>query len=203
MMKKLGFVTFILLQLFTLDLLAQRQVEQIDPEKEEEQKRSASTSRVRPLWMENVSFGGNIGGTIGTNAGFFTAQPTLFYRINDNAMAGAGLTYYYWKKEFILSNNAKLAVSDHAYGFNFFARQQLFDPAFVQIEYMPMNFTILDRTTLQESRTWVNSFNIGGGINQRFSERGGAYILILYDLLHNSERSFRQSPIDFRTGFYF
>ena len=74
MMKKLGYVTFMLLQLFTLDLLAQRQVEQIDPEKEEEQKRAASTSRVRPEWMERVSFGGNIGGTIGTNEGFFTAQ---------------------------------------------------------------------------------------------------------------------------------
>lgn len=203
MMKKLGFVTFMLLQLFTLDLLAQRQVEQIDPEKEEEQKRSASTSRVRPLWMENVSFGGNIGGTIGTNAGFFTAQPTLFYRINENAMAGAGITYYYWQQQFILSNNTKFTVSDHAYGLNLFARQQVFDPAFVHVEYMPMNFTVLNRTTGQEKREWVNSIYLGGGINQRFSDRGGVYILVLYDVLYNAERSFRTSPLDVRTGFYF
>lgn len=203
MMKKLGYVTFMLLQLFTLDLLAQRQVEQIDPEKEEEQKRAASTSRVRPEWMERVSFGGNIGGTIGTNEGFFTAQPTLFYRINDNAMAGAGITYYYWEQQFLLSNNTKLTVSDHAYGLNLFARQQLFDPAFVHIEYMPMNFTVLNRNTGQEKREWVNSFYLGGGINQRFTDRGGIYILVLYDVLYNAERSFRLSPLDVRTGFYF
>ena len=103
----------------------------------------------------------------------------------------------------MLSNNTKLTVSDHAYGLNLFARQQLFDPAFVHIEYMPMNFTVLNRNTGQEKREWVNSFYLGGGINQRFTDRGGIYILVLYDVLYNAERSFRLSPLDVRTGFYF
>jgi hypothetical protein len=94
-------------------------------------------------------------------------------------------------------------LSDNIYGLNIFARQLIFEPAFVHVEYNPLNFSVFNSTNGDSKRNWVNAFYIGGGINQSISDRSSIYIMILYDVLHDPNRSFRQTPIDFRTGFFF
>ncbi len=188
-------------------VLAQRKVEQIDPEKkEEEQKQKEEKERSKATeekFTDKLSFGGNIALWFGNTGGFFAAQPTVFYRFNEETMFGTGVTYYYWERTFALSGNRTQKVSDNAYGLNLFARRQLFEPLFLQAEYMPMNTSVYNFQTNELSRQWVGSFLLGGGINQPISERSGYYIVLLYDVLWDENRSFMPSPIDIRTGFYF
>ena len=183
-------------------LLAQRKVEQIDPEKQEEQKKAPEPSN-KNAWKDKISYGGNIGALFGDAGGLFTLQPMAIYRLTDNTFLGAGVSYYYWQLKITNSLNQSQTISDNAYGFNLFARQQLFDPLFLHTEFMPMNFKVYTPSGRDFKREWVGSFYVGGGVNQRFSDRGGYYVMFLYDLLYNENRSFRASPIDLRTGFYF
>jgi len=188
-------------------VFAQRKLEQIDPEKKEEQQKQEAekaTSRSnRPDWMDKVSFGGNIGGNIASWGSFFVAQPMALYRFTDMTMAGVGGTYMYSSRNYQTTLGQRLTLSDNIYGLNIFARQLLFDPAFAHVEYNPLNFSVFNSTTGDSKRNWVNAFYIGGGINQVVSDRSSIYIMILYDVLHDPNRSFRQTPIDFRTGFFF
>lgn len=188
-------------------LYAQRKVEQIDPEKEAEQKASEQQAererRSGPRWYDKVSFGGNLGGGIGSGGSFFTIQPMAFYRITDNTMAGVGLSYYYWSLQYFTSAGSKVSISDNAYGFNLFAQQQLFDPVFLHAELMPLNFSVYNQNNNELERQWISSLYLGGGIRQRISDRSGFYFLVLYDVLYNEYKSFRGSPLDLRTGFYF
>ncbi len=185
-----------------VELWAQRKVEQIDPEKEEVQK-SKPTPTKKNQWKEKISYGGNVGALFGNTGSLITLQPMALYRFTDNTFFGAGVSYYYWQLKYTNSLNQVQTVSDNAYGLNLFARQQLFDPLFAHVEFMPMNFKVYEPSGNDFKRQWVGSFYVGGGINQRFSDRGGYYIMFLYDLLYNETRSFRVSPVDLRTGFYF
>lgn len=186
---------------------AQRKVEQIDPEKEEEQKasqkREEQLKASRSRWYDDVSFGGNLGGGISNVGSFFMIQPMAFYRITERSMAGLGVSYYYWSQDFISYTGVKTSVSDHAYGFNLFGRQLLFDPLFVHVEYMPLNFSVYNSFSNEFTRKWVPALYVGGGINQPISDRAGLYLVVLYDLLYDANRSFRGIPFDIRTGFYF
>jgi hypothetical protein len=204
MKERIVFILIILLAINT-STQAQRKVEQVDPEKQAEQQaqKSEDARLDKTKWMDNVSFGGNLGGGISSGSSFFMLQPMAFYRFTDNTMAGLGVSYYYWSLEYYTSNNRKDKISDHAYGINLFARQQLFDPVFLHAEYMPLNFKVYNPYNNEINREWVSSLYLGGGINQQISNRSGYYILFLYDVLYNAARSFRGTPIDIRTGFYF
>jgi hypothetical protein len=207
MMMKLKFLLILTLLSFSTVLFAQRKVEQIDPEKQAEE--TADKERLEkersgsPKWRDNVSFGGNLGGGIGNGSSFFMVQPMAFYRFTDRTMAGAGISYYYWSLTYYNSVGAKSTLSDNAYGFNIFGRQQLFDPVFVHVELMPLNFKVYDQKSNEIRREWVPSLYLGGGIRQTTSDRSGFYFVVLYDVLYNEGKSFRGSPIDLRTGFYF
>jgi hypothetical protein len=204
----MSYKNWILIGCFCLSnvVFAQRKLEQIDPEKKEEQQKEEQQKQAskasRPKWFDKVSFGGNVGGTISNLGSFFTVQPMAFYRFSDVTLAGAGATYYYWSRDF-QTTQGKVSFSDNAYGLNLFARQLLFDPAFVHAEYMPLNFSVYDVNTRDSRREWVSAFYLGGGVNQSISDRSSIYIMILYDVLHDPNKSFRASPLDFRTGFYF
>ena len=204
----MNFKNWILLVFFSLSItvFAQRKLEQIDPEKKEEQQKAhqqKETDRAsKPRWTENFSFGGNLGGNISNLGSFITVQPMAFYRFTDLTLAGAGLTYYYWSRDF-QTTQGKVTFSDNAYGLNLFARQLLFEPAFVHTEFMPLNFSVYDVNTRESRREWVSAFYVGGGVNQAISDRASMYIMILYDAMHDPNKSFRSSPLDFRTGFYF
>jgi hypothetical protein len=199
---------FFIIVFFLSNLVfAQRKLEQIDPEKKEEQQKQEAEKTAnrsgRSEWMDKVSFGGNIGGNIASWGSFFVAQPMALFRFTDMTMAGFGGTYMYSSRNYQTTLGQRLTLSDNIYGLNIFARQLLFEPAFAHVEYNPLNFSVFNSTSGDSKRNWVNAFYIGGGVNQAISDRSSIYIMILYDVLHDPNRSFRQTPIDFRTGFFF
>jgi hypothetical protein len=200
-MKKQIIFIFVLTSVFVLPLQAQRRMKQMDPDKQEAEDR-AKAYETTP-WYDKISYGGNIGAAFGSGYSSILVQPMLFYRFTDKTMAGAGVTYYYWSQKYILGNGQTTTFKDNAYGVNLFARQILFDPIFAHIEFNPMNFTYYDRFNGDQKRIWKNAFYIGGGMQQKFSERGGYYIMLLYDVLWDKDRSFYPIPYDLRIGFFF
>lgn len=180
---------------------AQRRMKQMDADKQE-QEDQAKAYEATP-WYEKISYGGNVGAAFGSGYSSVLVQPLVFYRLRPKTMVGTGVTYYYWSYKAILQNGQTKTISDNAYGFNLFARQTIFDPVFAHVEWNPMNFTFYDRFSGDEKRIWKNSLYMGGGIQQRISDRGGFYIMLLYDVLWDKNRSFYPIPYDLRIGFYF
>lgn len=206
MKRKIFLVLSVMLWLGSSNLLAQRKLEQIDPERKEEEKRKKEEDERAdsggPKWYENVSFGGNIGGFLSNTGSMLALQPMAFYRFTEKTYAGVGLSYYYWSRTYN-SSSGKITLEDNAYGGNIFARQLLFDQFFVHGEYMPLNYKVYNPNTNRVQREWVSALLVGGGVNQMFSERSGVYLAVLYDLMWDVNKSFNNSPVNIRTGFYF
>jgi hypothetical protein len=200
-MQKHFFRILILVCLFHQQVLAQRKMKQMDSDKqaqEDEMSKQESSS-----WKDKISFGGNLGASFGSDFASVLLQPLVFYRITEKTMVGGGFTYIYWSQKYMNSLGKTDTYTDNVYGLNLFARQVIFNPLFVHAEYNPMNFTLYNYQTRSEQRVWQQAFYIGGGFQQKMSERGGYYFMVLYDVLWNANKSFYPSPYDIRMGFYF
>lgn len=183
------------------DVYAQRKLKQMDSEKQEQEDQTRYDSK-QPL-SERFKFGGNVGAQFGTGYMSILLQPLVFFEAAEKTIVGGGLTYMYWSQKYQVAGGKSETYTDNVYGFNLFARQTLFGPLFVHAEYNPMNFTLFNQVTRQEERIWHHAMYVGGGINQRFSGGGGYYIMLLYDVAYNSNRTFYPTPYDIRMGFYF
>lgn len=199
-MRKLFFIITLLLTLVSYDSRGQRKLKEMDSDKQAQKDEMADEGK--EPWTDKISYGGNIGATFGTGFSSVLLQPLAFYSITEKTMAGAGFTYIYWSQKYTYAGKTE-TFSDNVYGLNLFARQVLFDPLFIHAEYNPLNFTFFNYQTLQEERIWQNAFYLGGGLQQRFNDRGGYYIMLLYDVMWDANRSFYPTPYDIRMGFYF
>src|SRR5438105_3608855 len=92
-------ISFILLLIIICQPFAnaQRKLKQLDEEKQEENDKYKNRSR--DDWKDKFVFGGNIGGSFGSNFSFFLAQPMVGYRVKEKTLVGVGATYIYshWK----------------------------------------------------------------------------------------------------------
>jgi len=192
------YILFIYTILLVVNANAQRKIQQIDPEKEEVEKNEPTFGQ--GFWQK-VSYGGNVSMRFSNENSFITLQPLMFYPVSQKATLGGGFSYYYYKQTYIV-NGLKQVDENHAYGLNMFGRYEIFSPLFIHAEYNPMNFEVYQPITNELKREWVNSLMVGGGINQRINNRSGFYILALYDILYNQNRSFRANALEMRVGFY-
>ncbi len=180
---------------------AQRKLKQMDADKQKEEDKYKEDTK-QPL-SERFSYGGNIGAQFGTGYSSFLLQPLVFFKAAEKTTLGGGFTYSYWSQKYTGAGGRTETYSDNVLGLNLFARQTLFEPLFVHVEYNPINFTLYDYVTRKEERIWHHAFYVGGGLNQRFSGKGGYYIMLLYDVAWNANRTFYPTPYDMRMGFYF
>lgn len=198
--------SFILALILSQSTFAQRKLEQIAPEKEAEIKNEKQLEEINknrtPKWYSKLNYGVSASMYFSNYGNQFSVEPIAIYPINEILSAGAGLSFYYYS----LDNNTtsgKQTYSNFAFGTSAFCRLKVFDNIFAQAEYMPMNTSVYDFMTKTEQRQWVNSFLVGGGQIQSFTDHSGAYFIILYDLLHDVQRSFSPSPIHIRVGLFF
>jgi len=201
-----------LMLLISTDLIAQRKIKQMDPQKEQLQKDAEASEEV-PL-SERLTYGGNFWITFSNLYSQVYLQPLIGYKVNNDFIAGAGLTYIYWSQDFTYSSGGgtyKTSISDNIFGLNFFGRHRIIDPIFAHVEYQPMNFTSYN-LYLENKRIWTNALYLGGGINQSIGSSGsGAYFMVLYDVLWQDRspdpksfsKSFYMSPWSIRAGFLF
>ena len=199
------FFVLSLMMLLTAPLYAQRKIKKMDDDKQ--QKEDDVTNYSDQPWKEKIKFGGGISAVFGSGYSYFFFQPFVAYQVNKHLLPGAGVTYIYWSQIF-QTNSGQVPISDNAFGFNFFAKEQIAGPISIYAEYSPINFTSYNYFG-EKKRVWGQQFFVGGGLYQQHS-----YFIVLYDLLWKSydvnggnpanfSTTFRSSPLDLRVGFIF
>ena len=205
-MKTKLLILFSLLILASSSIYAQRKVQKMDSEKQE-QEDDAKKNETEPM-KDKIKYGGAVSAMFGSGYSYFYLQPWIGYKVGERFMPGAGFTYIY-QGVTINSNAGKFTISDNAYGLNIFAKEQLFDNVAAFAEYAPINFTSYNGYSADPpKRVWGNQLFLGGGLFQK-----NYYFLILYDVLwqaydvnsnlSNYSTTFKPTPVDFRVGFIF
>ena len=149
----------------------------------EERERNITGVDKRPMseksFRERLTLGGSAAFQLGTNT-LIGGAPQLGYRINENLLAGAGVTYYFQRFKGMWGNQ-----DNRIYGGNVFARHRLFTRVFAHVESEAINAELCGPFTPIAERQWVNMLWIGGGYYQGLSDRLGAGVTILYDVTEN------------------
>ena len=171
---------FLLVTVFALGLNLHGQGDWwLDPEEREQ---AITGIDNRPLsersFKERLTLGGTAALQLGTNT-LIGGAPQLGYRVNDNLLAGAGVTYYFQRFKSAAGN-----MDNSIYGGNIFARHRLFTRVFAHVELEQVklpNGWLLDPT----GSDWTSMLWVGGGYYQGLSDRLGAGLTILYDVSEN------------------
>ena len=147
----------------------------------EERERDITGVDKRPMseksFRERLTLGGSAAFQLGTVT-LLGGAPQVGYRINDNLLAGVGVTYYF--------NRFKdIGYTQHLYGGNVFARHRLFTRVFAHVESEHINIEAFGPLMPEAGRRWVDMLWVGGGYYQGLSDRLGAGVTILYDVTEN------------------
>ena len=175
---------------------------------EEETEFSKQTTRKsQSNFLEKARFGGNIGLSFGSYT-YIELSPKMYYLLKDNLGLGLGISYYYWKNNNAPPQNVTgYKTSGNTYGINMSAWYNPFGPLVLQAEYEPLNFDVYQGQTQDPNgdinyiydREWVHGLLLGGGIRQQ-TGRVNVFILVLYNVLYDRQRTFYSSPWVMRIG---
>ncbi len=191
--------------IFLLCLSSQAQSEQLKADYSLAQiSRSASPDPVSDQGFDpsRLVFGGNFWAQFGNNT-FVDISPLVGYRITDRLTAGAGLTYIYSKRQYLLPTGGTFTQKNSWYGGRLYARYTVFNNVFIHGEYEILNFEYFDNLTLETDRIWFGSPIVGAGYLMPTGSRGAFMISALYVLNADNPRSpyYYSSPFQFRVGF--
>jgi hypothetical protein len=128
---------------------------------------------------------------------FIELSPRITYMINDFSGTGFGATYSYF-------NNRVFQFSNSLYGGQAFYWRELFTNIIGQAEYEMFNITPWNQIGFENpQRTWAPGLLLGGGLSQPTGTRGQAFVMILYNVLWDPNRSLYNRPWIVRVGFAF
>lgn len=149
-------------------------------------------------WTDRLVFGGGGGGGSIPGGFLISLSPAVGYKVTDDFIAGVQIPYI-----FVSEKIFNKTVNTHHYGISPFARYFFSDKFFVHGEFENMSFQTIDPVKIEPStRLWFTSPMIGAGYNMSFGEgRSGAYIMALYILNYDTNRSLYGSPLVLRVGF--
>ena len=165
---------------------------------------SAKKRKQKSPFLEKTRFGGNVGFSFGSYT-YIELSPKMYYLLQDNLGLGLGFSYYYWK-----NNNAPpqgvtgYKTSGNTYGLNMSVWYNPIGPLTLQAEYEPLNFDVYQGLDVVNNRyiyerEWVHGLLLGGGIRQQ-SGRVNMFVMVLYNVLYDSQRTFYSSPWVIRIG---
>jgi hypothetical protein len=152
----------------------------------------------RPTFKDKLFFGGGLGLQFG-NITFIDVSPQIGYKLTERIHPGIGFTYSYYKNNYYTPS-----INYSSYAVSGFVRFFIFEGLFAQAEAEYLNtkvFYITGPSTYETKRKWIDSYFVGGGYYQKFSERSGMYFSILWNL-NETEESPYTNPI-MRIGFNF
>ncbi len=152
---------------------------------------SQNSQKDKPSFFDRVYFGGNFGASFGAFS-YFQVNPSIGYLFTKQFSAGISLNY-------IFANNQKRDF--HVYGAGIFARHTFFDRLILQTDLEFVNADVFIANSNEYERIWLTGWLAGGGIFQPIGKKGGIFIMLMYNLLYNDQRSYYRTPLVFRTGF--
>lgn len=143
-------------------------------------------------WQERVTYGGNVGFSIGTET-IINLSPRIGYYVTDNFVPGIAATYQYYKIN---------SFVDQRFGGSAFAKYFISEELFIQAESEMLKtslYTVEPDRTVREERKWINTTMIGGGYNS-----GGFSMSAMYIINHDPKTSpYGNSPFVVQGGFMF
>lgn len=157
---------------------------------------AAQNSNNDDLGLTNrVFFGGNFGLQFGTITNI-EVSPLVGYRVTRDFSIGTGITYIYLKQQFDNFPDFETNI----YGYRFFARHNIQQQFFAQLEYENLSLEFFNPIDGQSRREWVPGMLIGGGFFQPIGRNAGFVISAFYNLAHDDLRSPYNSPLILRVG---
>ncbi len=151
-----------------------------------------------PSFVDRLYFSPNFSLSFGTITQVYVS-PAVGYMITRSLSAGVGISYQYYRNRFY-------DYTTHIYGGKLFVRQniRLMNlPLFLYSEYENLNVDVREQVSPDEFvlvRDWVPSLFFGGGLFQSFGRRGGFYIVGMYNVIYDTQRSPYNSPWVLRVG---
>lgn len=155
------------------------------------------------------SFGQRLvfGGIIGAQFGSVTQvniSPIIGYRVTEKLTAGIGLTYIYYKYDYVGYNNAILTEEDHVIGGSIWGEYRVLPNVFLHTEFGTLNMSVPKLNaqgyyTGETMRANINNFLVGGGYYQALGANAGMQFSLLWDLIEDQYSPY-QNPI-IRIGF--
>jgi hypothetical protein len=185
-------IAFIFLFIGNLSF-AQRKVKPLDEDLAKEQKKYEDPYG-KGLNSEKWTFGGNFTGGLSNGGGMLLIQPAVGYNIKPKTMLGAGFTYIYFQQNYV-----GFKYKSNIFGPQIFARQTLINNIFLHTEYNPISYPKIIDNKGNTRRDWIQQTWVGGGLNPG----KGAYFMVLYNVLYDTQNTFTGSPWDIRVGFFF
>jgi hypothetical protein len=145
-------------------------------------------------FLERTYVGGNIGLSLGNNFFFFDVSPLAGYDLIPQIWSvGLGATYRYQRW---FGGNYDI------YGGRVFTRINIGNTFFLHGEYEYLSFIPVSFTSVGE-RGWGGNVLAGGGIWFGKSDRGGAYLSVLYALTTENGSLYEENPLVISPGFVF
>lgn len=157
---------------------------------------SSSTHKI----LDRMVFGGGAGLQFGSETNI-SLMPKAGYYFTDNFLAGAGLTYIYYKINFDRIYGYGGTYQTSVYGGSLFGDFFIMDNLFLHAEPEFLNYEMYDYKTGNETRTWVSSYFVGAGYRSKISKKGFVAIMLLYNLNYK-ENSPYGSPFMPRISFF-
>ena len=157
----------------------------------------STSSAMRVPFKDRVYVGGGFGASISSFYTNIEVSPLAGYMLTDRWSAGLGLTYIY-------SNNKFWDIKQNITGGRVFTRYQLFNFLFAHSEYEHLFLKIKEFANTPQESTYsidVPGLLIGGGLSSGSGARSMAYLMVLYNVIHDPARYYNESPVLFRFGF--
>jgi len=148
-------------------------------------------------FKDRIYFGGNFGLNFGTDYSVVEVAPLAGYKLTEKLSVGLGITYIYYSVRNRYSNEK---YQSSIYGGDIFARYFFLDNLFGHVETGALNLDVpAVYYPYALSRQWVPNFLVGGGYRSQIGEHASFVIMLLYDLIDDTNSPYR-NPI-LRVGF--
>lgn len=157
-------------------------------------------------FAQRLVYGGNLQLNFG-NLTIIEVSPRVGYRVTEDLIAGLGTNFMYigYRENYFYPGSPSFDFT--VWGGNVFTSYNvpIGLPVALQGEFEMLNFDVYNPQTFEEERQWVPALRFGGGYFQAINNRGGGvYLVALYDVLWDRDKSFnRGSPWTLRANFLF
>lgn len=141
---------------------------------------ASTQNQPNPFW-KNVSFGGGLGLSIGSDYFMWSVSPSAIYNFNEHFSAGMGLSYMYLREKRF--NNYSFSAYGGSLLFLYHPIREL--QFSLEPEGMWVNYTFLATSTGRETeRFFQESLFLGAGFRT-----GNVTVGARYNVLYNSKRN--------------
>ncbi len=153
-------------------------------------------------FVKHLTPGGFFNFGISNGSSYLEVDPLIGYKwLNDKMISGVGATYIqYW-----FSSPGIPTRTTSIFGGRLFTNYEVFQSFFLHTEIEALNWAGKENYYGEKVKIWSLSPLVGGGIRQKFSERGSFNLYLLYNLAYNAhpENFPYTSPLIIRAGFFF